>query len=305
MLLAEQLGQPSASAAGTSRTASSIETRPLTMGGIIPWLSILPHSVSFPRFRNGQPTMNPSRYDLQHLRKSIRPFRLHWFARLRSTNDHAALLRKRGELFAPAIVLTGNQCAGRGRNANTWWSGPGSLTVTFVMPIDEQLSPHQLPLIAGLAARNAVAQICGNDGISLKWPNDLLYRGRKLAGLLCERVHKADLIGLGLNVNRDGSVPRNLRERIVSLEEIAGRSFDKTDVLVAVARQLHPLLTRRNEHPFAGILREYDQHHSLIGRRIAIGDITGTCQGLDSMGRLLVRQRRQLHRIIAGQVQML
>src|SRR5687767_10347096 len=101
------------------------------------------------------------------------------------------------------MVLTGHQLAGRGRGSNTRWSGGECITVTFVFPIDENVSPHQLPLIAGLAVRNAAAELTGEDGIQLKWPNDLLFRDRKLAGLLCERVHKADLIGLGLNVNLD------------------------------------------------------------------------------------------------------
>jgi BirA family biotin operon repressor/biotin-[acetyl-CoA-carboxylase] ligase len=241
-------------------------------------------------------------FNLHRLRTEIKPFRLHWFSRLRSTNDHAARLRKRGELFAPSVVLTGDQIAGRGRNTNTWWSSPGSLTVTFVLPIDEKLSPHQIPLIAGLAARRAVAQISGDDGIQLKWPNDLVHRGRKLAGLLCERVHKADLIGLGLNVNSAGRIPSTLRGRIVTLEEIACRRLDKTDVLIAIAKQLYPMLTRRSQFPFPAVLREYDSHHALIGRKVSVDSLGGQCEGLDPMGRLLVRSRGHLHRIIAGQV---
>src|SRR5205085_1483838 len=111
--------------------------------------------------------------------------------------------------------------AGRGREANTWWSSGGSLTVTFVLPVDPQIAPHQLPLIAGLAARNAAAELTGDEHIQLKWPNDLLYRGRKIGGLLCERVLKADLIGLGLNVNlAPGRAPKDLRYRINSLSRI-------------------------------------------------------------------------------------
>src|SRR5205085_1460193 len=138
---------------------------------------------------------------------SLRPFRLYWFPRLRSTNDHAAALRRRGGLFAPAIVLTGRQLSGRGRGANVWWSGPGCITVTFALPIDEDIAPHQLPLMAGLAVRNAAAELTGDDNIRLKWPNDVLYGWKKLGGLLCERVFKVDLIGLGLNVNVDPDDP--------------------------------------------------------------------------------------------------
>lgn len=255
--------------------------------------------------------MHAYSYNLSRLGDEIKPLRLRWLPRLRSTNDYAAFLRKRGQLFAPAMVLTGRQTAGRGRGSNTWWSGPGSITVTFVLPVDEQLQPHQLALIAGLAVRNALARITAHDDIQLKWPNDLVYRDRKLAGLLCERVHKADLIGLGLNVNADANTPAILRHRLVCLSEIAGRPLNKTDVLIELTRQLYPMLTRRAGRPFGAILREYDAHHALVGRRLSVFSshgrkpIRGTCRGLDSTGRLLISSRGTIHRIVAGQVELL
>ena len=248
-------------------------------------------------------------FDLDRLRSACRPFRLHWFARLRSTNDHAAMLRRRGQLFAPAIVLTGCQLAGRGRGSNQWWSGAGSITATFVLAADETLAPHQLPLMAGLCVRNALAAIGGIDDLQLKWPNDLLHHGRKLAGLLCERVERADLIGLGVNVNvLRREVPPALRSRVTSLREIIGQPLDITGVLATVAQQLHGTLAHRDEHSFAAVLAEYDRHHALIGQRIRVTtapdepQITGICAGLDSMGRLLLRDRARTHRVIAGHV---
>jgi biotin-(acetyl-CoA carboxylase) ligase len=284
----------------------------------------------------------PPCFDLQKLRRDLKPFRLHWFPRLRSTNDHAAVLRKRGDLFAPAIVLTGHQLAGRGRGSNTWWSGAGSLTVTFVLAADEHLAPHHVPLIAGLAVRAAAAEMSLNDDIQLKWPNDLLFGGRKLAGLLCERVHKADLIGVGLNVNvTSNDMPKTLRDRVTSLwqakienqrlriedrgSKTKSRSsildprsstlcsqapIDMTTALITIARNLHRMLAHRDDQSFAATLREYDQHHALIGKRVTVtgspGEppITGKCEGLDDTGRLLLRERRTLHRVIAGHVQM-
>src|SRR5882724_2962305 len=123
-------------------------------------------------------TSPASSFDLKRLRERLKPFRLHWFPRLRSTNDHAIEMRNRGELFAPAVVLTGRQTAGRGRGSNTWWSKPGSLTVTFVLAAGDKVEPHQLPLVAGLAVRNAAAELSGNDAIQLKWPNDVLHNGK-------------------------------------------------------------------------------------------------------------------------------
>ncbi len=248
-------------------------------------------------------------FDLARLRTGLKPFRLHWFPRLRSTNDHAALLRKRGTLYAPAVVLTGHQIAGRGRGSNTWWSASGSLTVTFVLPIDDQLAPHHLPLLAGLAVRNAVAEITSDNGIALKWPNDLLYNDRKLGGLLCERVLKADLVGLGLNINLDPrQAPASLRQTLTSLQQIAARRFDMTDVLIEISRHLKQILVRGIDRPVADLLREYDAHHALLGKHVTVitgnGDppLSGRCEGLDTMGRLLLRSRSKLHHVIAGQV---
>jgi BirA family biotin operon repressor/biotin-[acetyl-CoA-carboxylase] ligase len=255
--------------------------------------------------------VNPRSFHLAQLRREIKPFRLYWFSRLRSTNDHAAYLRKRGELFAPAVVLTGHQLAGRGRASNRWWSGPGCLTATFVFPAGTTPAAHQLPLIAGLATRNAAAELAGDQDVQLKWPNDLLYHGRKLAGLLCEGIDKADIAGIGLNVNlAPADVPRALRNRITSLSQIAGRQLDMTTVLVAVARHLYALLLRPDKNPFSQLLRAYDAHHALVGRRVTVVDgaagmpVAGRCEGLDGMGRLLLRDGPTLHHVIAGQVRM-
>src|SRR3982751_6780670 len=132
--------------------------------------TLVPPSSSMPDPRRAT-RVSPLRFDLRRLRASLKPFRLHWFPTLRSTNDHAAELRRRGELYAPAIVVTGRQTAGRGRGAHVWWSGPGCITATFVLPIGEQVQPHQLPLIAGVAVRSAAVELTGHDGIKLKWPN--------------------------------------------------------------------------------------------------------------------------------------
>jgi biotin-(acetyl-CoA carboxylase) ligase len=95
------------------------------------------------------------------------------------------------------------------------------------------------------------------------------------------------------------------------LSEIARRQIDKNDVLIAVVKHLYPMVARRSEHPFAAILRRYDRHHALVGKRVKIlqnaneGVISGVCGGLDSMGRLLLTHRGEMRRIIAGQVEML
>jgi BirA family transcriptional regulator, biotin operon repressor / biotin---[acetyl-CoA-carboxylase] ligase len=250
-------------------------------------------------------------FNLARLRQGLKPFKLHWFPRLRSTNDHAAELRRRGKLFAPAVVLTGRQIAGRGRGSNSWWSNRGSITVTFVFPVEEHLSPHQVPLLAGLAVRDAASALVGDAEVTLKWPNDVLFDGKKLAGLLCERVSKADLIGVGVNVNNDPkNAPAALRGQITSLAAIAGRPIDINEALIALAAHLHRAMSRRGDRLFVETLNRYDEHHALVGRKVSVVEagsgrvVSGRCTGLDSNGRLVLRNGRKTHPVIAGQVRM-
>jgi BirA family biotin operon repressor/biotin-[acetyl-CoA-carboxylase] ligase len=245
----------------------------------------------------------------KELKAAVKPYRLYFFPRLRSTNDYAALLRKKGKLFAPAIVLTANQIAGRGRGPNTWWSSRDVLTVTFAFPIEERLSPHELPLIAGLVVRQVAADLTGHSGIELKWPNDVLHEGKKLAGLLCERVNKVDLVGIGLNVNVDpASAPPELRSRVTSLLAIGAKPLDMNIVVAALAKGLHHAMRRRMEKPFSVFVREYEEHDALAGKIISVlpapgeAAVAGRCEGIDEMGRLLIRNRKGLQPVMAGQV---
>jgi BirA family biotin operon repressor/biotin-[acetyl-CoA-carboxylase] ligase len=246
-------------------------------------------------------------FDLVRLREGLRPFHLHWFPRLRSTNDHAAVMRRRRKLFAPAVVLTGKQIAGRGRGKNSWFSNNDVLTVTFVVAADDDLAAHELPLIAGLAVRDAAAELTGQNNVELKWPNDVLFDGRKLAGLLCERISNVDLIGVGLNVNLDpADAPAALRKIVTSLLIAGGKPVDRTEALLKIASHLRQTLRRRKEQPFVAFLREYQKHHALLGRRVSIKSenelISGRVEGIDPQARLLVRDRNMLHRVVAGQV---
>lgn len=265
----------------------------------------------FPPKRHSPASVGQS-YDLKVLREQLKPFRLYWFTRLSSTNSHAMILRRRKQLYAPAVILTGHQAKGRGRGSNSWWSGKGSMTATFVLPIEDHLQPHQIPLIAGLATRNAVAELSGLHDIGLKWPNDLLHDGKKLAGLLCERIDQVDLIGIGLNVNVTTSVvPKSLRDRVTSLRTITGQVISLSDVVVAIAWNLRLMLSRNDQPSFGPLLKEYDRHHMLVGRSVRVisqpgeAPLIGKVTGLDSVGRLLVRSAGKSHAVIAGSIEIL
>ena len=95
--------------------------------------------------------------------------------------------------------------------------------------------------------------------------------GKKLAGLLCQRVDKADLVGIGINVNTPLSkAPAKLRGQITSLQQLAGREIDINTVLIALATHLRQLLRQRNEKSFASFLEEFRHFDALAGQRIHI-----------------------------------
>ncbi|MFI5379884.1 MAG: biotin--[acetyl-CoA-carboxylase] ligase [Tepidisphaerales bacterium] len=247
-------------------------------------------------------------YDLATLREGVRPFRLIWSPRMRSTNDRAITLRKRNQLFAPTIVVTGHQTAGRGRGNNVWFSNAGAVTVTFAVAVEPSSPTHHLPLVAGLAVRNAAAELASTPDIQLKWPNDIVHEGKKLGGLLCERVENVDLVGVGLNLNLSpADAPASLRTSITSLAKICGQILDPTDSLIIICKHILQTLARRTEQPFGAILADYTQYHALHGHRLTITNegeatIKGVCEGIDDTGRLLVRRGKTLHRVVNGTV---
>jgi BirA family transcriptional regulator, biotin operon repressor / biotin---[acetyl-CoA-carboxylase] ligase len=228
-------------------------------------------------------------FQLQSLARELKPFKLHWFPTLRSTNSHAARMRREGRLLAPSVVLTGNQTAGRGRGSNVWHSAQGVLTATFILPAHETLPPQHVPLIAGLAVREAVAGF-GIEAVKIKWPNDLWIDDRKLAGMLCERIDRVDLIGVGLNVSVD-SLPGALRTHPTSLAEHLPAPPGTTEVLIAIAHSLHAHLADARSS-LARVLDRIRAQDALAGREVRVVEadrvIGGICRGIDSSGRLKV-----------------
>jgi BirA family transcriptional regulator, biotin operon repressor / biotin---[acetyl-CoA-carboxylase] ligase len=121
-----------------------------------------------------------------------------------STNTYA--LQHHAALAHGACIFTREQTAGRGRDGRTWRSPPGVLTASFILQVrDQVLAPH-VALAAGLAIAHTVEDLQRGGKspvkIQLKWPNDCLVHGKKLAGILCERPETtgALVVGIGLNV---------------------------------------------------------------------------------------------------------
>ncbi len=127
-----------------------------------------------------------------------------------STNADLAARVRAGEGMAEGDWLVADrQNAGRGRQGREWFDGGGNfMGSTIVRPGTGDLAVSSLPFLAGLAVYEAVVGMVDTPGaLQIKWPNDLMLRGGKLAGLLLEQVGDVVIVGIGVNLARAPSLP--------------------------------------------------------------------------------------------------
>ncbi len=218
-----------------------------------------------------------------------------------STNDEAARLLAGGE-EAPFACLTRRQPGGKGRRGRTWsGASEGNLYATVAFRPD--VHPHTLRLLPIRAGLHICRRLAAGTGLRprLKWPNDILLGGKKIAGMLAESTLETDRVtalvfGIGLNVNLSrGDLPRDLRATATSLSIEAGRSFPLEPIAAAVLEEI--LLAERecrlglDEDRFADDWAELACFQGEpVEIRSADGLVrSGTLAGIDRAGSLLLR----------------
>ncbi len=224
-----------------------------------------------------------------------------------STNERAKAWAHDG---APegALVVADHQSAGRGRFGRSWVA-PAGTALLFSVVLRPALEPPRAPLIA-LVAAAAVRQAVEQDtGIrtAIKWPNDVLADGKKLAGVLAESLlagsHLAAVIaGIGVNVNQENFAT----ERATSLYGLSGRTYQRFSLLATILEEMR----RRYQALLAGdsvaLLAECRAHSATIGQDVVLsgggGQIRGRAVDIDSDGRLVLDTQDGLVRAVAGEV---
>ncbi len=192
-----------------------------------------------------------------------------------STSDRARALAMGGAPHG-TLVTAGEQRAGRGRQGRMWSAPPGrALLMTVVL--------REVPALLALASAVAVADVVGED-CAIKWPNDVLVGGRKVAGILAEGRPQEGWAVLGIGVNvavRAEDLPPELAGRAVGL------GLEPSDVEHVLARLL-AALERRLAQDADAILAAYRSRDALLGREVRWQHGAGVAAGVDGAGRLLV-----------------
>jgi BirA family biotin operon repressor/biotin-[acetyl-CoA-carboxylase] ligase len=240
---------------------------------------------------------------------------LHAFEELPSTNDRARELAEEGAEHGE-VVIAEAQTAGRGRRGRTWISVPRRNVYLSVI-LRPELPPARAPeltLVGAIAVCDALRDAGVDAGI--KWPNDVLAGGRKIAGILTELAAEPDrvqwvVVGIGVNVNaRAEDFPEELRGEATSVLLERGEPAPRALFAAALLSRLEALVDQHAEEGFAPIRAAWKERSVTLGREVLVRadgrDVTGVAEDVDEAGALLVRTPAgALERILAGDVALL
>jgi len=233
-------------------------------------------------------------FDIEFVRQSWRQ-PVSYFATLDSTMLEAARLAEAGCAHG-TVVIADEQTAGQGRHGRRWHSEPGAgLYASIVLRPD--LRPDSLPVLTlalGLAAADAIA---GTSGLKcdLRWPNDVMLEGRKVAGILVQLLDSVAIAGIGINVNHV-AFPTEIAGEATSLKIVSNRLYSREQLLVRLLEAVE-----RNCGVLAGedgrqkILMMFSRRSSYArNKRVTVEQghsrVEGTTAGLDPSGFLILRK---------------
>jgi BirA family biotin operon repressor/biotin-[acetyl-CoA-carboxylase] ligase len=188
-----------------------------------------------------------------------------------------------------AVAVTEHQTVGRGRGGRSWEDAPGTaLLLSVLLRPPESTAVPQLSLVSALAVAEAVGATAALD-TRVKWPNDVLADGRKLAGILLESREGAVVCGIGVNVGQTEEVlPREARSPAASLRTLTGRAHDRAELLVTLLERLEACYDAWLADGLAPLLPELERRDALRGRDVRVGELEGVAAGIAPDGRVRV-----------------
>ena len=206
-----------------------------------------------------------------------------------------------------AVVVADTQESGRGRRGRGWHDVPGeSLLVSLL--VRPRLAAAALPQLSFVAAVAVAEAIETTTGLAprLKWPNDVMARGRKLAGILLESrpggaADPAVVIGIGVNLGQR-SFPEELADRATSVLLETGRTPDRDAVLEALLAAFDRWRARLERDGFTAVRDAWRSRTETLGRRVSVEGVAGTAVDIGEDGALLVDDGGRVRRVVSGEI---
>jgi BirA family biotin operon repressor/biotin-[acetyl-CoA-carboxylase] ligase len=234
---------------------------------------------------------------------------------LDETGSTNTLLLERAAAGAPGgcVLAAERQSGGRGRHGRAWHAGVGeALTFSLLWRFARGASTLSgLSLAAGVAvARTLEGE--GATGVALKWPNDVLWRGRKLAGILIELSGDAlgptaAVIGIGVNTRLSPATLGRIGQPAADLEAACGAAPDRNRLLARLLRELARILDTFAGEGFGPLRAEWGRRHAHQGRRVTLllpngARVSGQAGGVAEDGSFLLETRAGVTRFHSGEI---
>ena len=210
--------------------------------------------------------------------------------------------RRRKE--AGTLLVAKEQTKGKGRFSRVWHSSAGGLYFTLTLAAPSK-GIHLMPLFVSVVLHNTLTSLTGVT-CSIKWPNDILIEGKKVAGILSETSLSSDegLVYIGVGVNTNNTLPRNLQNTSITFRTLLGRSLSNTQVLRSFLN--HFRSSYKNFLNIRAWMPYYRNQCSTLGEIITVKTgktkHTGKVVGLTSEGFLILLQRGKRKIIADGTI---
>lgn len=231
------------------------------------------------------------------------------------TESTNTLLMQRAAAGAPggSVVVAECQRGGRGRLGRSWHADiGGALTFSVLWRFTQGAAALAgLSLAAGVALVRALSRT-GAAGVQLKWPNDMLWRGRKLAGMLIEMQGdalgpSAVVIGIGINVRLSDATRRRIDQPAADLETACGHTLERSALLGTILAELACVLDAFSKDGFAPLREEWQRHHAHQDRRVLVRlpggrSDEGIARGVGDDGALLFETGNAVRRLHSAEV---
>ncbi|WP_319553332.1 bifunctional biotin--[acetyl-CoA-carboxylase] ligase/biotin operon repressor BirA [Vibrio sp.] len=227
-----------------------------------------------------------------------------------STNQY--LLERVNESEKGRVCVAEYQASGRGRRGRQWVSPFGSnLYLSMYWRLDAGMAAAMgLSLVIGIAAVEALEEM-GIQGVKLKWPNDLYYQDKKLAGILVEMSGQAGgaanlVIGMGLNIGMPDKQP-DIDQPWTTLNQVcADLSLDRTQLALTLIEHWKTILLDYEMMGLAGFVDRWNRLDNFIGRPVKLlmgaREVKGIVQGIDQQGGVVLETENGLETYIGGEI---
>lgn len=252
--------------------------------------------------------------EIQHgLKTTAMGHRVFSYQRVGSTNDVALQIARNGAAQG-TLVVAEEQTAGRGRVGRSWNSPPG-VSLLFSLVLRPRMAPNrvfQLAICGALAVAEVVCQRT-HLPVKVKWPNDVLIRGKKLAGVLTEtQVDLAGVrfvvLGVGININQAPTdFPEDLQGQATSIRAELGRSVSRRHLLQDLLLKFEEIYGQFQDQGLAPFLDRWRQLSWVLNRKVTVQvggkEFSGLAVDIDEMGALLLEEASgKRRRLLAGDV---